>query len=293
MAAGDRRALARAISLVEDRRPGGDRLLALLYPRGGAAAVVGVTGAPGTGKSTLVDRLVRHLRSEQRRVGVVAVDPSSPFTGGALLGDRIRMQDHAADPGVFIRSMSSRGHLGGLAATTDRVVALLDAAGFDPVLVETVGVGQSEVEVARAADTTVVVVTPQWGDGVQAAKAGLLEAGDVFVVNKADLPGVDLVVRDLTQMLELGETRAWVPPVVVCSAATGEGTAAVWEAVEGHLAAGEPAARRRSRARHELERAVAARIAARLGDGRLDPDLVAAVEERRIDPWSAAARLVP
>src|SRR6185503_5424064 len=183
--------------------------IAKLYPHTGSAYTVGITGAPGAGKSTLTDKLIARIRKEDVEVGVLAVDPTSPFTGGAILGDRVRMQDHATDDGVFIRSMATRGHLGGLALATPQAVRVLDAAGKPWVIIETVGVGQVEVEIAGAADTTVVVVTPGWGDGVQAAKAGLLEIADVFVVNKAERPGADTTVRDLRQMLELSAERAW------------------------------------------------------------------------------------
>jgi LAO/AO transport system kinase len=226
-------------------------------------------------------------------VGVVAVDPSSPFTGGSILGDRIRMQAHVSDSGVFVRSMSSRGHLGGLADATSRVLVVLAAAGFDPIIVETVGVGQSEVEVVGTADTTVVVVTPGWGDGVQAAKAGVLEIGDVFVVNKADLPGADGVARDLVQMLELAPSAEWDVPVVRCAAADGSGVQDVWDAVARHQdflrGDGRLGAVRRARAEAELRRAVTARLARRVAAAALDPAIVDAVADRRIDPWSAAA----
>ncbi|MDJ0498804.1 MAG: methylmalonyl Co-A mutase-associated GTPase MeaB, partial [Acidimicrobiia bacterium] len=201
---GERRALARLITLVENDGPVSDEILAEVFPAGGQAWTTGLTGAPGAGKSTLTDRLIQEVRSEGSEIAVVAVDPSSPFSGGAVLGDRVRMQDHIDDHGVYIRSMASRGHLGGISAATPKVVATLDGLGFPEVFVETVGVGQAEVEIAGNADTTVVVVNPGWGDSVQAAKAGLLEIGDIFVVNKADRPGVHETVRDLTQMLELG-----------------------------------------------------------------------------------------
>lgn len=292
--AGDRRALARAISIVEDDREGAHHVVSSAYRLGSDAHVVGVTGSPGAGKSTLTDRLIRLYRGAGRSVGVVAVDPASPFTGGAILGDRIRMQDHVGDPNVFVRSMSSRGHLGGLADATARVVALVDAAGFDPILVETVGVGQSEVEVVETADTSLVVLTPVWGDGVQAAKAGILEIGDIFVVNKADLGGADQVVRDLTQMLEMSPIDEWVPPVVVCSAATGEGVDELGAEIEEHraaLASGRGVDRRRRRLEITVRRAVAARLAAEVHAMPIPPEVIDRVLAREVDPWSVARSL--
>jgi LAO/AO transport system kinase len=224
----DRGAVARLISLVE---AGGDtaaEAAARLFPHTGGVYTVGITGAPGAGKSTLTDRLIVRIRQQGDEVGVLAVDPTSPFTGGAILGDRVRMQEHATDAGVFIRSMATRGHLGGLALATPQAVRVLDAAGKPWVIVETVGVGQVEVEIAEAADTTVVVVTPGWGDGVQANKAGLLEIADVFVVNKADRAGVDETVRDLVQMLELSPPRSWQPPIVTTVAAEDRGIDDCW-----------------------------------------------------------------
>jgi LAO/AO transport system kinase len=253
--------------------------------------VVGITGSPGAGKSTLVDRLIGLYRASGNPVGVVAVDPASPFTGGAILGDRIRMQDHVGDPGVFVRSMSSRGHLGGLADATARVVALLDAGGFDPILVETVGVGQSEIEVVETADTSIVVVTPGWGDGVQAAKAGILEIGDLFVVNKSDLGGADQVVRDLTQMLELSPHDDWLPPVVTCSAGTGSGIETMGEQIDEHrrhLASGAGGVRRRRQIETTIRRAVTARLAADIHSRPIPADVIDAVIARNTDPWSVA-----
>lgn len=294
LAGGDRRALARAISVVEDRRAGADAIVAEAYARGGGAHIVGITGSPGAGKSTLVNRLIAGYRASNRLVGVVAVDPASPFTGGALLGDRIRMQDHVGDAGVYVRSMSSRGHLGGLADATAQVVALLDAARFDPILVETVGVGQSEIEVVETADTCVVVLTPAWGDGVQAAKAGILEIGDVFAVNKSDLGGADQVMRELAQMLELGPDRAWQPPIVACSAVTGEGLDGVLAAIDGHRlhlsgAAGSP--RRRRQLELTIRRAIAARLAAEIHSRPIPDEIVSRVIARETDPWTAAREL--
>lgn len=234
--AGEERALARAITLVESGSPQGQELLREVRPHTGAAAVIGVTGSPGAGKSTLTDALIAVARAEGRRVGVVAVDPTSPFSGGAILGDRIRMTRWHADRDVFIRSMATRGHLGGLAAATLQVVALLDAAGFDTVVVETVGVGQSEVDVVQAADTTVVVLTPGQGDGVQAFKAGIMEIADVFCINKYDQPGADRLRREIGAALELGSIApdAWHPPIVGTVAHKGEGVEELLAQVDAH-----------------------------------------------------------
>jgi LAO/AO transport system kinase len=301
--AGDPASIARLISLVE---AGGDtavEAIARLYPCTGRAYTVGITGAPGAGKSTITDRLVAFLRRNGEEVGVLAVDPSSPFTGGAILGDRVRMQDHATDPGVFIRSMATRGHLGGLALATPQAIRVLDASGKPWILVETVGVGQVEVEIAGSADTTVVVVNPGWGDGVQAAKAGLLEIADVFVVNKADRPGLDDAVRDLVQMLELSGAlsgaRDWTPPIVETVATENRGIDDLAGAVAEHRAHlerdGGLARRRRERLREELRGIVVARLAAHgeelcrsaAFDAALAP--VAALE---LDPYTAANRLL-
>ncbi len=296
---GDRRALARMLSLVENERPGGPAVLAAVFPAGGQAHVVGLTGAPGAGKSTLTDGLISLLRSDGLDVAVLAVDPSSPYTGGAILGDRIRMQDHVSDAGVYIRSMASRGHLGGVAAATPKALAVLDGVGFPVILVETVGVGQAEVEIAASADTTVVVLTPGWGDGIQAAKAGLLEIGDVFVVNKADRPGVDATVRDLNQMLDMGGARPWRPPVVVTTASGGEGVAELWHAIADHRAhlerTGGLAERRAARMEQEVETAIAASVQRRLrrsASGERVGGVLDEVRERRLDPWTAAERIV-
>jgi LAO/AO transport system kinase len=297
--AGDRRAVARLISLVETGGDPAREALAALYPATGRAYSVGVTGAPGAGKSTLTDRLVTRIRADGDEVSVLAVDPTSPFSGGAILGDRVRMQDHATDPGVFIRSMATRGHLGGLALATPQAIRVLDAAGAPWILVETVGVGQVEVEVAAATDTTVVVVTPGWGDSVQANKAGLLEIADVFVVNKADRPGAEDAERDLIQMLELGAMRAWTPPIVRTVASDGQGIDALWDAILGHRAyleeSGELARRRRDRLRDEVRAIVLARLASEV-DARSTDDgfdaLLARVHAREIDPYAAAEALL-
>jgi LAO/AO transport system kinase len=291
--AGDRRSLARAISAVEDSE--NIRLLAALHGHGGHARVVGITGAPGTGKSTLTDRLISRARDDGLVVAVLAVDPSSPFTGGAVLGDRVRMQDHIGDPGVYVRSMSTRGALGGLSTATEAALVVLDAAGFDLVFVETVGVGQSEVDVMALVDTTVVVVAPGFGDGVQAAKAGVLEIGDVFVVNKADQPGADAVVHDLTQMLELGVHGSWSPPIVLASALETSGIDEVWDAINrhrSHLAGPAGEASRRERAAHAVRRALLARLGRRTATRKIPSGLVDAILRRDLDPWTAAERLV-
>src|SRR4051812_13215038 len=271
--------------------------MAGLAPYAGHAQVVGITGAPGVGKSTSTSALVTALRRHDRRVGVLAVDPSSPFSGGALLGDRVRMQDHALDEGVYIRSMAARGHLGGLAWTTPQALRVLDAAGCDVILVETVGVGQSEVEIAGLADTTVVLLAPGMGDGIQAAKAGILEIGDLYVVNKADRDGADQVRRDLRGMLALAERPegAWRPPIVKTVAQKGEGLDEVVEEIERHHAwlgsTGELARRRTRRARDEIEAIAVTALRRRWGDvhGRSElDDLAAAVATGESDPYAAA-----
>lgn len=296
---GDRRALARLITIVENEGRSAGAILAEVFPLGGSAWVTGLTGAPGAGKSTLANRLIDQIRHGGSEVAVVAVDPSSPFSGGAVLGDRVRMQDHIDDAGVYIRSMASRGRLGGISEATPRVVATLDGLGFDEILVETVGVGQAEVEIAGNADTTIVVVNPGWGDSVQAAKAGLLEVGDIFVVNKADRPGVNETVRDLTQMLELGGNREWEPPVLATIAATGEGIEALWSAANEHRrhveATGRLEETRRQRLAAEMESALLAgmrhRVRSMIPEETWN-ELIDLVGQRRLDPWTAAARLL-
>jgi LAO/AO transport system kinase len=297
-AAGDRRSLARLITLVEDGGRSGERVLQLLFPKTGGAWTTGLTGAPGAGKSTLTDQLITQIRNAGERVAVLAVDPSSPFSGGAILGDRVRMQGHIDDADVYIRSMASRGHLGGISEGTPRGLAVLDGIGFPEILVETVGVGQAEVDIAGKADTTLVVLNPRWGDSVQAAKAGLLEIGDVFVVNKADRPGVDETTRDLRQMLELGGDRSWWPPIVTAIASTGEGVEDVWAAVQDHrrhlTETGLLAEVRRRRLVVEVREAVGYAVRRRLRE-RFDDNawnaLIDDVAGRQLDPWAAARKI--
>jgi LAO/AO transport system kinase len=298
---GDRSALARLLSMIEQ---GGDDARAvgrLSYPLGGHSYTVGLTGAPGAGKSTLTSSIIGHLRKMDLEVAVLAIDPSSPFTGGAILGDRVRMQDHATDRGVFIRSMATRGHLGGLSLAAPEAIRLLDAIGRLWVLVETVGVGQVEVEIAGKADTTVVVVNPGWGDSVQANKAGLMEIADVFVINKADRKGVDETRRDLEQMLDLSDLphEAWRPPIVPTIGSTGEGVEALWEVVQQHRAhissTGELDRRRRFRLREELREIVARRLeqkAREICTGDRWDQLQDGVIARSLDPWSAADEML-
>jgi LAO/AO transport system kinase len=297
--AGRPRAVARLISLVEGAAPELREVMAALAPLTGNAYVVGLTGSPGVGKSTSTSALVSAYRRLGRRVGVLAVDPSSPFSGGALLGDRVRMQDHATDPEVYIRSMATRGHLGGLAWAAPQAIRVLDAAGCDVVLVETVGVGQSEVEIAAQADTTVVLLAPGMGDGIQAAKAGILEIGDVYVVNKADRDGADATARELRHMLGLGEARAWQPPVVKTVAARNEGIDELVDALEKHRAwmdeHGELALRRQRRAAQEIESIALTVLRRRFdhlhGDQRL-PALAQKVADGQSDPYTAADELI-
>jgi LAO/AO transport system kinase len=303
--AGDPRAVARLISMVEDASPRLREVAAALAPATGRAQVVGITGSPGVGKSTSTSALVTALRTQGKRVGVLAVDPSSPFSGGALLGDRVRMQDHATDSGVFIRSMATRGHLGGLSGATPQAVRVLDAAGCDIVLIETVGVGQSEIEVVALADSTVVLLAPGMGDSIQAAKAGILEVADIFVVNKADRDGADRTVRDLRYMLSLGGDRrgqdesAWRVPIVKTVASRGEGIGGVVAALDEHRAwmdrSGERIHRRKARAQAEIEAIALDELRGRIGDVRgrgILPDLVARVVAGELDPYSAADELV-
>lgn len=296
------RAVARLISLVEGASPHLREVMAALAPHCGNACVIGLTGSPGVGKSTTTSALVTAFRAADRRVGVLAVDPSSPFSGGALLGDRVRMGEHASDPGVYIRSMATRGHLGGLAWAAPQAIRVLDAAGCDVVLVETVGVGQSEVEIAAQADTSVVLLAPGMGDGIQAAKAGILEIGDVYVVNKADRDGADATVRELNHMLGLGEARRpgdWRPPVVKAVAARGQGVEDVVAALDKHRSwmeeHGVLAQRRAARAAKEIETIAVTALRERMdelrGGKRLDA-LAGRVCEGELDPYTAADELV-
>lgn len=299
--AGDRAAVARLLSLVERGTAEAREVGRLSYPLGGNAYTVGLTGAPGAGKSTLTSALIGNLRSQDIEVAVLAIDPSSPFTGGAILGDRVRMQDHATDPGVFIRSMATRGHLGGLSLATPEAVRLLDAVGRRWILVETVGVGQVEVEIAGKADTTVVVVNPGWGDSVQANKAGLMEIADIFVINKADRKGADETRRDLEQMLDLSDLphEAWRPPIVSVVATEGKGITELWDTVLEHRsrieASGELQRRRAFRLREELREIVARRLeqkAREITTGDRWDALQDQVLERSLDPWGAADEML-
>jgi LAO/AO transport system kinase len=303
--AGDRRALARILTEVENRTPAGEAAVRALYPLAGRAQLVGVTGAPGTGKSTLVAALIGEVRRSGRAIAVIAVDPSSPITGGAILGDRVRMQAHAGDRDVFVRSMASRGHSGGLAATSVAAAAVLDAAGFDLVVLETVGAGQSEVEVAAAADTTVVVEAPGLGDEIQAIKAGLLEVADIIVVNKGDLPGALRSASQLRAMVSGAapppsgdRPRPKRPEVLVATASTGQGVPELLAAVERHgaqLRAGGDERARLVRAEAQLEAALAERVHQRLhGPSRrsASDELLRAIASHALDPYAAADRLL-
>ena len=297
--AGDKRSIARLLSTVENDEPSAPAVLRELYPKTGQAEVVGITGPPGGGKSTLVNRLAGLYRERGVRVAIVAVDPSSPFTGGAILGDRIRMQERSLDDGIFIRSMASRGHFGGLARATARVVNVLDALGNGVVIVETVGVGQEEVDVVGVADTVCLVTVPGLGDDIQAIKAGVLEIADVLVVNKADRPGADETARDLAQMLSLAKDQPWKPPIIRTSARSGEGLEQLAEAITKHRAwsteSGERARRRRDAARSEvltlLRDALLRDLEGRIGDARVAA-AVARVADRELDPYAAVDELL-
>jgi LAO/AO transport system kinase len=298
--AGDRRALARAITLVENGDPLSYELVRELYPATGSAFVVGVTGPPGVGKSSLISALVRHVREDGRSVGVISVDPSSPFTKGALLGDRIRLADHFLDPGVFIRSMGTRGHLGGLAEATLQAALLLDAAGKELVLLETVGAGQSEVEIIGIADTVVLVLMPGSGDSVQALKAGIMEIPDVIAINKMDHPAAKTMLNEVRSILALDRERAWRPPIVLTEAVRGENVPELWEQIEAHRAflesggqleerrrrnlAGEVFAAATSRAKIHLQEAVAEKPELRR--------LLDEVQSRKLDPLSAVREIL-
>lgn len=298
--AGEIRALARAISHVENDHPLAVGVMRELYPRAGKAVTVGVTGSPGAGKSSLVDRLVEVLRARGRTIGVVAVDPSSAFSGGAILGDRVRMMRHAADPGVFIRSMATRGFLGGLSRATGDVIDLLDASGKEVVIVETVGVGQAEVDIARLADAVVVVLVPGMGDDIQAIKAGILEIADLFVINKADRDGVDKLESELRQMMALVDEPRVRPPILRTVATRGEGTEELIEAIEAHLASPEAAARRasrqRERARGRLTEILGRTLVRRAIDEGVGRDgfdrTVERLSRREVDPYGAAEEVL-
>jgi LAO/AO transport system kinase len=295
--AGDARALGRLLSLVENASPQRRSVIKDLLPWTGNARVIGLTGAPGVGKSTTVSALVGAFRAAGRRVAVLAVDPTSPFTGGALLGDRVRMQEHATDDQVFIRSMATRGQLGGLAAAAPQAIRVLDAAGFEVILVETVGVGQAEVAVAALADSVVVLLAPGLGDAIQAAKAGILEVADLFVVNKADKPDAHQVVRDLRTMIALGhyEAAAWKPPIIETIATGGTGIVELEQALDAHWAwlrsSGELARRRRERAREEITALALATLRTRLAADGVD-ELAARVAAGTLDPFQAAEELL-
>ncbi len=296
---GEWASVARMLSLVESGDDQARSVVSALAATGGTAYTIGITGAPGAGKSSLTDRLIGVVRSRGDAVAVLAVDPSSPRTGGAILGDRVRMSSHAMDPGVFIRSMATRGRLGGLSAATPQAIRVLDASGVPWIVVETVGVGQVELDVAGATDTTVVVVNPGWGDGVQANKAGLLEVADVFVVNKADRAGSDMAVRDLVTMLELGSPGAWTPPIVETVATSGDGVDRLWDAIVAHRAhlveTGLLEARRRERRREEVRELVTARFLRAADECCQGPRFEAIVDEETrdaFDPQRVAELLV-
>jgi LAO/AO transport system kinase len=294
---GERRSIARLISLVEDGTPELGRIMTALHPHTGDAYSIGITGAPGAGKSTLTERVVARARQDGSKVGVLAIDPSSPFSGGALLGDRVRMQTHATDTDVFIRSMATRGHLGGLSLATPEAIRVLDAVGNDLIVIETVGVGQAEVEITDACDTTLVVVNPGWGDAVQAAKAGLMEIADVFVVNKADRAGTKESVREIKQMLDMSEAE-WRPEIIETIAVKGEGIDDLWTAIEKHRAYQEEKGRLDSRRRRRVQREIREIVAQRFRQ-RVDQEAGSRLEEltdkvvsRELDPYAAADELI-
>ena len=298
--AGDKRALARAISLVEDDDPEGWALVREVYPKTGRAAVVGFTGPPGVGKSTLIGALTKHAREQDRQVAVLSIDPSSPFTQGALLGDRIRLSDHFLDPGVFIRSMASRGSLGGLSEATLQAALLMDASGKDDVFLETVGVGQAEVDIIDHADTVVLALMPGSGDSIQALKAGVMEIPDVIVVNKSDHPLTDTMIREIRGVLSLGPQKGWRVPIVRTEASRGEGIEQLWEKIREHRAYIEAEGTLEERRRRNLMNEVLAlatyrlrrRLEASLADDASVQELLDQVVQRRLDPATAATRLL-
>ncbi|WP_297535375.1 methylmalonyl Co-A mutase-associated GTPase MeaB [Thermococcus sp.] len=296
---GDKKAIARLITLVENDEEKAREIIRRIYPHTGRAYVVGITGPPGSGKSTLLDKLIKLARNEGHKVGVIAIDPTSPFTGGALLGDRLRMQRHSTDPGVFIRSMATRGSLGGLAKATNDAVKVLDAAGYDLIFVETVGVGQIEVDIVKTADTVVLVTVPGLGDEVQAIKAGLMEVADIFAINKADREGVEMVHLELKMALEFEREKwkqiGWEPPIVETTAFTLKGVRPLWEAIKRHRKhmeeSGRLRERRAFRAREEVKTIIASTVARKVEE-RLERgeagELINEVVERKLDPYSAA-----
>ncbi len=299
--AGNRRALARAISLVEDGGPQATELVKSLYEHSGRAHLIGVTGSPGVGKSTLVDALITEIRKANLKVAVLAVDPSSPFTGGAILGDRIRMQSHTLDKDVFIRSMANRGHAGGVAMATYDAVRMLEAFGYDIVIIETVGVGQSELAIAQTADTTILVLMPGSGDDIQAIKSGIMEIGDIFVVNKGDLPGANKSASEITASLELSSTKTeWRSPVIVAVAETGDGIDEVWKSVQKHRdylnSSGLLQERRKSKVQAELSEIVAEMARENLRNSLKNSQevksVLSQVVDREVDPHTAAESLI-